>query len=312
MKVQSDREKAFKEIVESRKEQLAKEAAEAPGEVIEAEIEIEPAPPEQEKPDEIKAADEPPPEPAAEPADSPAAEPEVTETPPEAPKMVKAKVDDVEYDVPQSEIDKAGSLALWQMEKAMQNRLKEVNEKTKAVAEALRQLQQQPQQPPQNPEAELVNQLNVLRYGEDKDAIQLLKELRTPQVPLDKVAEIASKRVEWNNAVKQFVEENADILKDPDVQVIALARENQLKQVMQQTQQWPQDFSKFYKDLGAALRAKYGKPAAVDLESRREKKEAIAEPRTASGRVPTPPPPKAKTTADVVAEMRKARGQPVH
>jgi hypothetical protein len=299
MKPVSDRELVYQEIIESRKAQLAEEAAQEPGPVIEAEIEA--APPEVEAPaPEVVAETETPPEVA-----QPVSQPE-----PEAPKFVKAKVDDVEYDVPQEEIDKAGSLAMWQMEKAAQNRLKKLNDTIKQL-EAQRQPAPQAQ-PQQNHDAELLQQLEALRYGEPEQAVQILKSLRTPpQVPIDQITEATVRRVEWDSAVKEFMKENGDLLKDPDLQVIAVARENLLKQHMQQTKQWP-DVAKFYKDLGADLRLKYGKPAAVDLEKRREQKEAIVEPKTASGRVPTPPPPKAKTTADIINEQRKARGQPIH
>lgn len=293
MKVQSEREKVMKEIYQDRKDQLAKEASEIPGEVIEAEIEAEAQP---EAPQD--AAPETPPEVTPEPEA------------PEAPKIVKAKVDDVEYDVPQEEIDKAGSLALWQIQKASENRLKKLNETIKQL-EAQRQ--PAPQVPPQQDhDAELMQQLEVLRYGEPAQALQILKQLKTPpQVPVDQITEAAARRVEWDSAAKAFIKENEDLLQDPDIQVVAIARETQLKQYMQQTKQWP-DIARFYKDLGTQLRAKYGKPATVDLEARREQKETIAEPKAASGRVPTPQPPKPKTTADIVNDMRKARGQPVH
>jgi hypothetical protein len=310
-KIVSDRERAYKEIVEARKGQLAEEAKLAPGEVIEAEIELEPAEPE--KP-EVVAQDVSLPE--EKPSDEDAALPTAGASVPvepasEAPKIVKAKVDDVEYDVPQEEIDKSGSLALWQMEKAVQNRLKELNDQKMKMAAYLKQLEQ-PTQPQPNQDAELMQQVETLRYGEPEQAVQLLKSLKTPQVPLDQITEAAVRRLEWDNAVKQFMTENGDLLQDPDLQVIAVSRENLLKQHMQQTKQWPSDIAKFYKDLGAQLREKYGKPAAVNLEERREKKAAIVEPKTAAGRVPTPPPTKSKTTADIVNELRKARGQPVH
>jgi hypothetical protein len=300
MKPVSDRELAYKEIVDARKERLAEEAALEPGPVIEAEIEA-PQP-------EIEA------QPVSQP-EAPQGEPEV-ETPalvptePAAPQLVKAKVDAVEYDVPQEEIEKAGSVAQWQLQKATQNRLKELNEIIKA-AKAQTQLPPQAQ-PQQNHDAELLQQLETLRYGEPDQAVQLLKSLKAPpQVPLDQITEATVRRVEWDTAVKEFMKENGDLLQDPDLQVIAVARENLLKQHMQQTKQWP-DIARFYKDLGTDLRTKFGKPAAVDLEARRELKATIAEPKTASGRVPTPPPPKAKTTADIINEQREARGQPIH
>lgn len=305
MKAQSDRDKAMKEMYDARKEQLAKEVSTAPEDVISADI--EPSQPEAETPAvEAEPADQGVQEVAT--PDPVPTEPEPAA--PEAPKFVKAKVDDVEYDVPQEEIDKAGSVAIWQMEKAAQNRLKKLNETIKQL-EAQRQ--PAPQVPPQQDhDAELLQQLETLRYGEPAQALQILKQLKTPpQVPVDQITEAAARRVEWDSAVKEFMKDNEDLMKDPDIQVIAMARENLLKQQMQQTKQWP-DIARFYKDLGTQLREKYGKPATVDLEQRREKKEAIAEPKAASGRVPTPPTPKPKTTADIVNEMRKARGQPVH
>jgi hypothetical protein len=308
-KIVSDRERAYKEIVEARKGQLAEEAKLAPGEVIEAEIELEPADPE--KPD-VVAQDVSLPE--EKPSDEDAALPTAGASVPvepasEAPKIVKAKVDDVEYDVPQEEIDKSGSLALWQMEKAMQNRLKEMNEVIRAVKT---QTQPVPTPPPQqNNDAELLAELDTLRYGDPEQAKRILAELKSAKVPQDVIVRQAVQYMKWENAAEAFIKENEELLKDPDVQTIAVAREDQLRQYMRQTKQWP-DITRFYKDLSTHIKSKYGKPAAVDLEARRELKATIVEPKTAAGRVPTPPPTKSKTTADIVNELRKARGQPVH
>jgi acylphosphatase len=298
MKPVSDRELAYKEIVEARKERLAQEAALEPGPVIEAEIEA-PQP-------EIEA------QPVSQP-EEPQGEPEV-ETPalvptePAAPQLVKAKVDAVEYDVPQEEIDKAGSVAQWQLQKATENRLKELNEIIKAAKAQTQTPQAQPQQ---NHDAELDAEVEALRYGDPEQARRILKELKAAKVPQDQIVREAVQHIKWENAVEQFAKEHEELLKDPDVRIVAVALENQLRQYMDQTKQWP-DFARFYKDLGTHIQSKFGKPAAVDLDARRELKATIAEPKTASGRVPTPPPPKAKTTADIINEQRKARGQPIH
>jgi acylphosphatase len=299
MKPVSDRELAYKEIVDARKERLAAEAALEPGPVIEAEIE----PPEVEA-QQVSQPEEAPPQGEPE-VETPALVP----TEPAAPQLVKAKVDDVEYDVPQEEIEKAGSVAIWQMEKAVQNRLKELNEIIK-VAKTQTQPAPAPQ-PQQNHDAELDAEVETLRYGDPEQARRILKELKAAKVPQDQIVREAVQHIKWENAVEQFAKEHEELLKDPDVRIVAVARENQLRQYMDQTKQWP-DFARFYKDLGTHITTKFGKPAAVDLEARRELKATIVEPKTASGRVPTPPPPKAKTTADIINEQRKARGQPIH
>jgi acylphosphatase len=296
MKPVSDRELAYKEIVEAHKERLAAEAEAEP--VIEAEI--EPPQPEVEA-QPVSQPEEPQGEPEVE-------TPALVPTEPAAPQLVKAKVDAVEYDVPQEEIDKAGSVAQWQLQKATENRLKELNEIIKAAKAQTQTPQAQPQQ---NHDAELDAEVEALRYGDPEQARRILKELKAAKVPQDQIVREAVQHIKWENAVEQFAKEHEELLKDPDVRIVAVALENQLRQYMDQTKQWP-DFARFYKDLGTHIQSKFGKPAAVDLDARRELKATIAEPKTASGRVPTPPPPKAKTTADIINEQRKARGQPIH
>jgi len=309
-KAKSSRERAMEEIVASRTETLDKELQlSATG--AHPEVEFEPAPVDEAVQaklalDESPKQEEPPKE--APPQEEPPAEPIASE--PAKPEFVTVKVDHEEIQVPKEEVDKAGGVDIYQMKTAYAKRLKELNELTAAAKQQLRQ-QQEPPPAPQPNQAEVLKQkADELVFGTDEQRIKAYQELRQPAtIPVEAIAENVSRRIEWGNAVKNFAKTNADLLQDRDVQAIALAREAEFTQAIQASGRWPSDFNKFYEDLGTNLRMKFGKPAAVDTKTRQEKKEAIAEPKTASGRVPSPPETKPKSVAEIVEEQRRARHQ---
>src|SRR5690606_21921493 len=86
--------------------------------------------PEQEKPAEAPA--ETPAEAATEPqaaseAEAPADTPDAAPAVPEAPKTVRVKVDGEEYDAPDEEVEAAGGVKAYQIQKAAENRLNKAN-----------------------------------------------------------------------------------------------------------------------------------------------------------------------------------------
>jgi hypothetical protein len=303
-KNKTPRERAMEEILASRAETLDKELKlSATG--AHPEVEFEPAP--------VDTPVEPPAETPAEtpPVVEPAEElPIAAESPaPEAPKYVTVKIDGEEMQVPKEEVDKAGSVNIYQMEKAMQKRLKETNELHAAAKKQFQEIQK-PVEPQPNQDEVIRKKVETLRFGTDDEAANVFKEMqKQPTIPVDAIVDTVSKRLEWKSAVQEFAKNHSDLLQDPDIQAIALARESALTNQMQATGRWPTDINKFYKDLGSDLRTKYGKPAAVDTKSRLDKKEALAEPKTASGRVPSAPEVKPKTVSEIIDEQRKARHQ---
>lgn len=335
------RHEVMKELAQAHDERAAQEAK-GVGETVE----FEPAPrdepvakQEESSPAATQQAETVTPEaPAAEQPRTPdgkfatTAEPAVT-TPQAAPEMVTVKIDGETLQVPKSEVDAVGSVALYQIEKTSAKRLKQINaEKAEFAAWAAQQrqalsqpqVQQQPQQPAPNQD-EVLKALNEqLIYGDEAQRIAATKQLvAMAQQPQQQINATVQQQVymalnvqKLTEAENQFVNRNRDLLLDaegqPNLAVVdaAKARVDRMKQQIVQTGQFPANPDEFFKALEGDMRKVFGKPAvASDVTSRIEKKVAIAEPKTASGRVPPPAETKQLTVSEQIDQMRKARGQ---
>ena len=259
------------------------------------------------------------PEPPAETPELTAPEPVAPELaapePAPVPQTVRVKVDGQEFDVPKEEIDKAGNVALFQMQVATAKRLKELNDTTNALNARLKALQQPPAPvvPPPDQVEERRKNIEAIRFGSEEEAMAAITELTkpVPQIPVDQVVTSVTRRIEWDNAIKGFVQDMGDLIRDPDIQGMALAREKQLTQWIVKSGRWPSDINAAYKAISADIKAKIGK-SPVPSQTRQDRKEALSEPRTAAVRQEGPPLVKTKTPSEVVAEEAKSRGQRIH
>lgn len=245
----------------------------------------------------------------------------------EAPAKVRVKIDGEEMDVDAKDVEEFGGIKGYQIAKAAEKRLKEAaavkEEATKAVAiakqiiEAEQNAQRQHQsrvqqdqlQQSQTEEAKAL--ARAIQFGtEDEQAAAILK-LRTPQAPQidqNQLQSVLEAKLEQRFAAKTFLSEYGDVLKDPDVYQFAAMKETSLLQ----QQGNPGDWSKFYKDLGEGLRKRFGVPAQQTMQERKEQKAENANVinlPTASGKKPEVTEKKPPTVDEVIASMRKARGQ---
>lgn len=332
-KIENPRHRALADMNEAHAKSIAADLSPIEGAPA---VEFEPAP----KEEPIKAeGSESPTEPIKAKEEPEAGSPEIKEEPKEvkeepvraedgkfAPKpkeMVTVKIDGETMQVPKEEVDAAGSVNLYQIEKTSAKRLQKMNQinaelasKNEELARLIHQ-HKQPATPQPNQDEAALARANALIYGDDAQKAQAMREMTQPAtIPMDQIEYRVMKKMELETAEKAFVDRAKDVLYDqegkirPLVLEATVARTNRLRQAIAQTGRFPEDSDKFYKDLEGELRREFGKPAVVaDLSARIEKKKDIAEPKTAAGRVPAPVETKPPTTAQIIDQQRKARGQ---
>lgn len=248
------------------------------------------------------------------------------------PEMVTVKVDGEVMQVPKSEIEPYGSVARYQIEKASEKRFQKIGEQTKVLTSLIEHLSRSQQQPQSQPQQQSVpNQDELLAkigeqitYGDDTQRAAAIKQLVAMAQPqthhinatVQQQVMYALNVQKLNEAENQFVNRNKDLLMDaegqPRLSVVdaAKARVDRMKQQIVQTGQFPANPDEFFKLLEVDMRKEFGKPVvSTDISARNEKKAAIAEPKAASGRVPSPTAPKQLTVSEQIDQMRKARGQ---
>lgn len=275
----------------------------------------DPAPP---KPEDMlqggKFTPAPPTEPEEKPAE-PAAPPQ--------PELVKVKVDGEEFDVPKAEVDEAGGVKLYQLQRAAENRLKKANE---ALAEAKRTLAEsakprEPEKPKETDEQFIASRVDAIRFGTPEESAAALKEiLARTNKPIDQsvIVEQAINKFNHDQAVREFDKEFAEIVTNPLLLKLTVTLRNERIGQLQ----GPVDWSNFYRTIGNEVRSVLGKPSqpasapvtggtpspGSDKEAR---KASIVNLPTAAARAELPKGDKPETREDILNEMRRARGQPV-
>jgi hypothetical protein len=242
---------------------------------------------------------------------------------------VKVKVDGEEFDVPQAEVDEAGGVAPYRMQRAAENRLTKASEiaaqtrQTQAALVNWIQQQQQPQQPPVSPQQFLASKIDVIRYGTPEESAAAFAEVlerANPRLDQNAITQQAVSTMHRQLAVSEFQKEFPEVVANPLVLKLALTLENERVQQIQQaghTPNWPA----FYRQIGNEVRSVIGKPSqpattptapstpspVVDKEAR---KGTIVNLPTASARAELPKESKPETREDVLNQMRKTRGIP--
>lgn len=293
-------------------------------------VEVEPKPeskaetPKEEPKEEVQAAPEAP-------------KVEATEAPPveavpEAPKLVKQKVDGEEYEVSQSEIDDAGGERAWRIAKAQENRLKKINEaatesrqreeRIAKLAEVLLQ-QQQPRAAPQPSNAEFIkSKVDLIRFGTPEESAAALEAiLQKAHKPVDQNAILANAVmvIEARQAHSKFRTDYSEIASNPLLNDLFTMKANQEIALLRQSGK-PIDWWGVYSKIGNQIRsvvparqsqppttsATAGNPSQVsDKEAR---KASITVLPTASARAELPKEEKPETREDSLNRMRRSRG----
>lgn len=246
---------------------------------------------------------------------------------------VRVKVDGEEFDAPKADVEEAGGIKAYQRDKASERRLAKANE---SVAEARRlyaemQAQAQALAKPAEPQVtddEFVAQrLDAIRYGTPAEAAKALAEIQQrsapPKVDQQAVISEAMTRMNYMQGVKQFTNEFKDLTQDPDLMLIIQAKASAGIQAMPDDKSGV-DWSEFYRKIGNDIRIRFGRPDQPAPDSaaqptgntsqvstdREARKASIVNLPTAAARAKLPEDPKPKTRADILGEMRKARGLP--
>lgn len=254
------------------------------------------------------------------------------ETPTEPPTVeyVKVKVDGEEFDAPKSDVEDAGGVRAYQVQKAAENRLAKANE---ALAEAKRMQAQflaqqaataKPAEPPVSDDEFIAQRLDAIRYGTPAEAAKALGEIQQrsapPVVDQNALVNDAIVRMSYTNAVRQFDNEFKDLTADPDLMMLVRSRAEQGLRALPQDKT-SVDFTDFFRRIGNDVRIRFGKqpqpapgasttstpsPVSSDREAR---KASIVNLPTAGSRAAPPVEPKPQTREELIAEVRKSRGQ---
>lgn len=247
------------------------------------------------------------------------------EEPKDEPKVVRVKVDGEEFDVPQTDIDDAGGVGPYRMNRAAENRLKKATE-VLARAHQTIQTRQEPQKPQPTDEQFVAEQMDIIRFGTKEEGAKAWLSImaRTQKQPIDANAMQTQieERMRNQTAVSKFKEEFADIAKNPDLwkfaQTLDIERRNELAKA--NAPAGSIDWMHEYRTIGNKIRSAFGRssqPASTAAtgdpsQSKEAKKASITTLPTASARAALPE-EKVLTSEEqrqeAIAEARKRRGQ---
>jgi len=263
----------------------------------------------------------------------------------QAGQMVKIKVDGVETMVPLSEVIEQGTRTL-QKESAADKRLKEAAEMRQAaelraqqVEQLARQLQakqeqDQGQQLSQKDASDLKQQargfMEKFMEGDEEAAIDALAGLigrgnatHDPRAMIEQATLAAQQEVQRAETARfqretdalhatakaEFTVNFKEIVSDPKLYQLA---DMETLNVLKDHPEWDasRDIGKILKEAGTRVREWHGKTPTT---SKRELKQGLSKPITGtSSRMAGAPESKPKTTAQVIADQRRARGLPVY
>lgn len=217
--------------------------------------------------------------------------------------LVTLKIDGKEQQVPRSQVEEYGIRAL-QKELAADRKLEEA---TRILNEAKQKFTQpSPDVANQSPSNDAAELAKAIQYGSEDEAVQAIKNLqgRNTATP-DQIALMVDQRVQFLNAAQWFESEYPEIVKDPYLMQIVINAEDQRR-----TQGDSRTFREIYKEIGDEVRSWRDKIAGPShLEDKRAKKAAVQTIPSASVRQTPPEPEKTESAADVVDQIRRARGQ---
>jgi hypothetical protein len=147
---------------------------------------------------------------------------------PEAPKTVRVKVDGEEFDAPADEVEAAGGVRSYQIQKASENRLAKANtlleEQRKQMAQIVAQ-SQQPAPTKQPSKADFIKErINKIRFGTDEEASAAMDEVLAasqPRFDQQVMTHQISANLKHDMADAQFKTEFADVLTNPMAKKLA-------------------------------------------------------------------------------------------
>ena len=240
-------------------------------------------------------------------AGSPQAQETAPETPPE-PEMVTVKIEGQEFQVEKAKVDGEGGLEAYQKKTAADlifKRAKEREAQANQILAQARQFQPAPQVQNQTEQTDQVAQLiEAIRFERDpRRAAEAIQKLISPhQVSQQQVEQAAVLRATQVMAAEKFKEKYPEIVNDPILYGIAGQAENHL------LAQGRRDFDNIYKEVGEYLTQWKGKLAG-NFQEKQKQKATITNIPQAKAKAVTPEQPRELTTAEIIAQERRARKQ---
>ena len=237
-------------------------------------------------------------------------EPEVVApSQPEAPKTARVKVDGEEFDVPQEEIDEAGGVKAYQLQRAQENRLRKANEavaESKKLTAQLVELLQKHQQPaaPQKTDVDFIaEKMDVVRFGTPAEAAAALLEIQQRSAkPLDanSIINQAVAMVDRRQAAAEFAKEFPEIVSNQLLVRLAVSLEND-EITKAKNENKAIDWRNLYRTIGNQVRS---------VVPQRPSQPATAPQQTAGTPSPAPSEKEARKASITVLPTASARAEP--
>lgn len=258
---------------------------------------------------------------------APAAEPA-----PEPLKTVRVKVDGQEYDAPAEEVEAAGGVRSYQIQKAAENRLEKANTQLAEVRKLQAEIAEQaaahlkattPQAP--SDQEFIAQKLEQIRFGTPEEGAAALQEVlgRTnKQADPEQLFQQVMSQINRTTALKEFDREHQDIVSNPHLLQWA-GMLFQHAEASARVSREPLDYPKLLRTIGNQIRSAVGKPnqpaaapAATSgtpsqaTSEKEARKASIVTLPTAAARAEPPKESKPETREDTLNEMRRSRGIP--
>jgi len=261
------------------------------------------------------------------------AEPKVeAEAAVEAPKTVRVKVDGEEFDAPAADVEEAGGVKSYQIQRASENRLAKANaaleESRKSQAQIAELLQKQAkanEKPEPTDDQYIQERIDKIRFGTPEESAVALREIIArgqQKIDPQAITSQITSQIAHDSAVKQFDNEFADLAKNPILLSAVIAQRNSK---LAQNKGQPIDWSTFYRTIGNEVRSAFGRQSQPATETtkttsttssssdKEARKASIVNLPTAAARAELPKEEKELTPEEErkawIADAKKARGQ---
>ena len=237
------------------------------------------------------------------------AKPEVTQEAAQEeakPETVKIKVDGEEREVPRDKIYDAGIRAM-QKESTADKRLEEATRLLREVETKYAKPQAQSDPSPQWDDQTVAYALEHGNEEQKAYAVSLLRgrDNTTPDQIVQDTTRRVLDTVDFQESSRKFLSDFSDIAVDPYLMQLAASAEANAR-----SNGDTRPRSELYTSIGNDLRKWKGGVSAQDsLNAKREQKSNIVNLPSASMKKTAPETTKLKTTADIIEDMRKKRGQ---
>lgn len=227
---------------------------------------------------------------------------EVVEEKQPEPELVEIKVDGEVRKVEKDKILDAGIRTL-QKESSADKRLEEATRLLREVQEKL--VKPQESQPPQEWDDATI--AYALEHGDEAQKAYAVRQLRGRDnaTPVEDVEKRILDTLEFRESATWFQSEYKDVVNDPYLLQLAAIAENNARNAGDTRSR-----KELYKAIGDELRKWKGGNNVQTMEQKKElKSEKVVNLPSASMRKTAPTEQKPKTTADIIEDMRKRRGQ---